>query len=161
MTHSERQVDRMNKLRVGSVLLSGLLIAGMSGLVMAGGGHGGYVGYGGHSNVGVRVVVDPFLFMPGYYPSPYYYPGSYYPRSYFSPYYFPPYYYPPAAVTVPTEPPVYIERRETVEPAPQNTASWYYCADPQGYYPYVEQCPGGWQAVAPRPPASPEQERLP
>ena len=31
------------------------------------------------------------------------------------------------------------------------TASWYYCDNPQGYYPYVQQCPGGWRAVAPTP----------
>src|SRR2546428_12259210 len=29
---------------------------------------------------------------------------------------------------------------------------WYYCANPQGYYPYVQQCPGGWRPVAPTPP---------
>lgn len=141
----------MNTLRMGSVLLLGLLMAGMSGLAMSGSRHGGYVRYGGHSNVGVRIVVDPFLF--GYYPRPYYYP------SYYSPYYYPPYYYPPAVVTVPTEPPVYVERGETAGPAPRASDSWYYCADPQGYYPYVEQCPGGWQAVPPRPPAAPGEGR--
>ena len=25
--------------------------------------------------------------------------------------------------------------------------TWYYCADPAGYYPYVTQCNIGWQAV--------------
>lgn len=25
--------------------------------------------------------------------------------------------------------------------------TWYYCADPAGYYPYVSQCNTGWQAV--------------
>jgi hypothetical protein len=24
--------------------------------------------------------------------------------------------------------------------------TWYYCADPAGYYPYVTQCNTGWQA---------------
>ncbi len=37
------------------------------------------------------------------------------------------------------------------------TPYWYYCANPQGYYPYVPQCFGPWQpvppqAVAPQPP---------
>jgi hypothetical protein len=155
----------MNTLRVGSVLLLGLFLAGMSGLTLAAdrrgghGGQGGYVRNGGHSSVGVGVVVNPFWFTPGYYPSPYYYPRSYYSPYYYPPYYYSPYYYPPSVLTVPTEPPVYIEREETAEPAPQTSASWYYCADPQGYYPYVEQCPGGWQAVPPRPPAAPEQGR--
>lgn len=29
---------------------------------------------------------------------------------------------------------------------------WYYCDDPQGYYPYVGDCPNGWQQVTPQPP---------
>jgi len=154
----------MDKHRVWWVLWLGLLITGMSGLAIAGGGHGRYGGYRGHGNVGVSVVVDPFLFAPGYYSSPYYYPRAYYspyyyPRSYYSPYYYPPYYYPPAVVTVPTEPPVYIERGALAESAPQTSASWYYCADPQGYYPYVEQCRGDWQAVAPRPSDAPDEGR--
>ena len=136
----------MDKHRVRTVLLLGMFITGLSGLATAGGGHRGH---GWHSNVGVGIMVDPFLFMPGYYPRSYYYP----------PYYYSPYYYPPAVVSVPTEPPVYIERDEATEPAPQASASWYYCADPQGYYPYVNQCPGGWQAVSPRPSTVPEEGR--
>ncbi|HEX3882032.1 MAG TPA: hypothetical protein VHW66_05190 [Stellaceae bacterium] len=27
---------------------------------------------------------------------------------------------------------------------------WYYCANPQGYYPYVPQCYGPWQPVPPQ-----------
>jgi hypothetical protein len=30
---------------------------------------------------------------------------------------------------------------------------WAYCQDPEGYYPYVQECPGGWVPVAPTPPA--------
>lgn len=29
---------------------------------------------------------------------------------------------------------------------------WYYCTQPAGYYPYVQQCPAGWIQVSPRPP---------
>ena len=32
------------------------------------------------------------------------------------------------------------------------TQVWYYCPNPQGYYPYVAQCYSGWQAV----PATPQ-----
>lgn len=28
---------------------------------------------------------------------------------------------------------------------------WYFCRDPQGYYPYVPQCRGPWQPVPPSP----------
>lgn len=75
------------------------------------------------------------------------YPGPYYP---YYPYYYP--YYPPRIVTVPVEPPVYIERE-----VPQSTQQlpagyWYYCSDPKGYYPYVKECPSGWRRVDPVPP---------
>jgi hypothetical protein len=91
------------------------------------------------THLGVGVVVNPFWYDPWYYPRSYYY----------SPYYYP-YYYPPAVVTVPATPPVYIER-EADSAAPEASAYWYYCTDPEGYYPYVRACPGGWQAVAPQP----------
>ena len=28
---------------------------------------------------------------------------------------------------------------------------WYYCEDPPGYYPYVQECNGPWEAVPPTP----------
>lgn len=62
------------------------------------------------------------------------------------------YSYPPLIAT-PATPPVYIERSDV--PQAQSQASnywWYYCRDPQGYYPYVKQCPTGWQQVPARPP---------
>ena len=31
---------------------------------------------------------------------------------------------------------------------PSYPQTWYYCADPAGYYPYVTQCYTGWQAVS-------------
>jgi hypothetical protein len=31
----------------------------------------------------------------------------------------------------------------------RQTNYWYYCPDPEGYYPDVEECPDGWQRVAP------------
>jgi hypothetical protein len=35
--------------------------------------------------------------------------------------------------------------------APSATPTWYYCTNPQGYYPYVQQCPTPWQAVPAQP----------
>jgi len=35
------------------------------------------------------------------------------------------------------------------EPEQQQPYYWYYCQDPQGYYPYVKSCPGGWKQVKP------------
>ena len=56
--------------------------------------------------------------------------------------FWPPYVYPPAVVQSP--PPV------VIQPSPPQ-ASWYHCDNPRGYYPYVQQCPGGWRPVAPTP----------
>lgn len=70
---------------------------------------------------------------------PFWWPGS----GYYDPYY---YGYPPV-VTVPAQPPVYIEQAQPDALAP---GYWYYCDRPDGYYPYVRQCPGGWQRVAPQ-----------
>lgn len=116
------------------VAIIGAVLLGISGAAIAqhgGYGHGGY-GHGGHwhSQVGV------FLGVPLY--SPWYYPPAYYA---------PPYYYPPAVVS---SPPVYVEQQAPAAPAPQ-TNYWYYCADSRAYYPYVKECPGGWQRVAPQP----------
>jgi hypothetical protein len=61
-----------------------------------------------------------------------------------------PYLYPPVVVS---PPPVYVQPSPQVyvqPPAPQ--PYWYYCDNPSGYYPYVQQCPGGWRQVAPAPP---------
>ena len=84
-----------------------------------------------------RVSVGFSFGFPGYYyPSPYYYP-AYYPAPYY-----------PAPVVV-QSPPVYTERQEV---APEAQGYWYYCAATRGYYPYVKECPAGWQKVPPAPP---------
>ncbi|MCQ8182509.1 hypothetical protein NP603_15410 [Methylomonas sp. SURF-1] len=81
-----------------------------------------------------------------------------FPRPYFPPYpYYPAYpyypYYPREIITVPAQPPVYIERERPATPsAPLPEGYWYYCDNPAGYYPYVNQCPGGWRQVTPTPP---------
>jgi len=38
-----------------------------------------------------------------------------------------------------------------IEPQPKESAFWYYCVDTKAYYPYAQQCPGGWLKVAPTP----------
>ena len=60
---------------------------------------------------------------------------AYYPPP--LPYYYdyaPGYYAPPAAI-------------------PQQQGYWYFCPSANAYYPYVQQCPEGWQAVVPVPPS--------
>jgi len=40
----------------------------------------------------------------------------------------------------------------SVQTAPQSeqASSWYYCNDAKAYYPYVRECPSGWQRVVPQ-----------
>ena len=61
--------------------------------------------------------------------------------------YYPYYPYYSAPVVIEQQPPVYIQ------PAPQREEQsyWYYCPNPQGYYPYVKRCPKGWVKVLPIP----------
>jgi hypothetical protein len=69
----------------------------------------------------------------------------------FYPWYYPPYYYyPPAVVAVPVAPTTYIEQGSP-QAAPAQQSYWYYCAESKTYYPYVKECPAGWQRVAPQP----------
>jgi hypothetical protein len=80
--------------------------------------------------------------------------GRAYFGAYFGPYWGPgfysPYYYPPQVIVVPAEPPpVYIEQGEAASATQQY---WYYCGSSKGYYPYVKECPDGWQRVLPQPP---------
>lgn len=86
----------------------------------------------------------------------FYYGGPFYGGSFYGAYGFGyPYpYYPPAVVTVPVPvtPPTYIQQAAPSPSVQQNqTAYWYYCHEPEGYYPYVKQCSGEWKLVEPRP----------
>ena len=86
----------------------------------------------GHAHVGVYFGGPVFW--------PWYYPGPYYGPSY-------------NTTTIITQPaPVYIEQAPGPAPAPvPSSNAWYYCNNPDGYYPYVKECPTGWQRVAPQP----------
>jgi hypothetical protein len=35
-------------------------------------------------------------------------------------------------------------------PTRQPTSYWYYCTEPAGYFPYVQQCTRPWVAVLPQ-----------
>jgi hypothetical protein len=49
-------------------------------------------------------------------------------------------------------PTVVVQAAPQPQPLPPQAQSWYYCPNPQGYYPYVPQCNVPWQAV----PATPQ-----
>lgn len=98
-------------------------------------GHGGRTG---HSSIGFGLYFGAPYTYP-YYPLPYY-PYSYYP--------------PPVVINpVPQQPPVYIEQSPAVsEKNSSERYYWYYCEKSESYYPYVKECPDGWQKLAPTPP---------
>ncbi len=97
---------------------------------------------------GPRVSFGFNFGFPGYYGSPYgYYPSPYY-------YYPAPVYY-SSPVVVQQAPTVYVERPDIAPAQPQSQPAqnyWYFCNDSRTYYPYVKDCPGGWQRVSPTPP---------
>ena len=103
-----------------------------------------------------------------------YWGPRYYPRAYYDDYY---YDGPPAVIVQRRDPPVYIERSDiegtpaapTSEAAPTTQAApttpnpqqpqhqwWYWCQSSEKYFPYVKECPGGFQRVPaqPSPPAN-------
>lgn len=107
-----------------------------------GGGHFGGGHFGGHHGgwgFSRGFYGLGFGFGPGYY-------GGYYP---FYGGYGGYYGYPPV-VTVPAIPPVYIQQSPSVAQQYQS-GYWYYCSNPEGYYPYIKECLTSWQQVEPRP----------
>jgi hypothetical protein len=140
--------------RVARSLAVALLIGGATlapgAPANAGGWHGGWHGgwnggccWGGSS-------FSLFLGFPAYYPYPayaYYPPYPAYSYGYGYGYSYPPPYYPPAPpVTV-------VQQTPPLGPAP--VQNWYYCDDPRGYYPYVQNCDTPWRPV----PAQPQQQK--
>ena len=103
---------------------------GHAGSFHGGGFHGGGARhFGGGSHFHSRIFIGGAFVAP-LVAAPYY----------AAPYYYDPYYYAPPPVQY-IEPPA--------PPAPQ-ASYWYYCPGAGAYYPYVQQCPGGWQQVLPR-----------
>ena len=131
-----------------SILIALLLFSGLFGATMAQARPGHF--YGPHFGV----FIDPW---------PALYAGSYYPYGYY-PYGSYPYAYAPVVVQQPAQQ-VYVEQgqqgqvsqvpqaqgQQQAVPAP--SSDWFYCRNPQGYYPYVRNCAEGWQRVPAQPPA--------
>lgn len=71
-------------------------------------------------------------------------------------FYPPPIYYPPSPpIIIERAPPVYIEQPPPVTVQRQSSNYWYYCDASNSYYPYVKECPSGWQRVSPSPAGEP------
>jgi len=107
-----------------------------------------------HVRFGVNIGIP--LFGPGYLP-PYAYPAPAY--AYPAPAYAypaPAYSYPAPAYSYPAPAmaaavPYAQQGYAQAAPAPQQ--DWYFCAGSNAYYPYVRECPSGWQRVPAQPPS--------
>lgn len=88
---------------------------------------------------------------------PYGYPyGWEYPYSYPYPYYNPP------VIVVPPEQPAQPQPYMQQQPQQPTQQYWYFCRNPEGYYPYIRECPGGFLQVVPQtvpPPSAPGAQR--
>jgi hypothetical protein len=106
-------------------------------------------GQAGHGRVYVGANIH--LGYPGW--------GGYYGGwHHYRPWWGPRYYWPGPVVMGPwypygyyATPPVVIQQPAPtyVQPEEQQADYWYYCQNPQGYYPYIKSCPGGWMKVVP------------
>lgn len=142
------------------MLIPATLMMAASLHAVAGGGHGHR--HGGHSHARVGVYIGaPLLFAPWWVESRPYYPSYYYapppvvvrervvvrePLVYYDEYGNPVSAQPRVAQAPAQAPP-------SVQPQPGAPApTWYFCADSQKYYPYVQSCASPWQRVVPQSP---------
>ena len=125
-----------------ALVLIGVLASGSAMAQHRGHGHGHGHNHGGNVRFGISLGIP--LFGPAYYPAPYYaYPAPVYA-------YPAPVYAYPGAVIGSSSAPVYIERgaaQAAPPPQAQTSNDWFYCAASGNYYPYVAECPAGWQRV--------------
>jgi hypothetical protein len=83
-----------------------------------------------------------------------------YPGGYYGPY--AGYYGPPAVVYAPPPIVTYAAPPQPMVLAAQpEPAVWYYCEASRKYYPYVQECPAGWQRQAATPPSSNALQKRP
>jgi hypothetical protein len=115
--------------------------------------YGGYAhghGYGYYGRYGYGWWGNPYWWGYSYwrgYPYWWDYPYS----SYYDPYYYEGYGAPPVLPQGVTPP---------AESGQQQPSYWHFCQDPEGYYPYVKDCPGGWMTVVPPKPNTPPPSKL-
>jgi hypothetical protein len=117
-----------------------------------GGSHGGHYYHGGGSHSGHHYHSGSswhgaIWIGPGWGGWDPWWGPPYYPHYY--PYYRNYPYYPETPAVIQQQPPVYVQ--------PKEQYYWYFCQNPEGYYPYIKNCPGGWlKVVPPTPPGEKE-----
>lgn len=86
--------------------------------------------------------------------------GPYFGPWGYSPYFYDPFFYSrrwddrPIVIEQPA-PQVYVEQPQAYSQAAPTNNYWYFCEAAQAYWPYVKECPSGWQKVVPQPPPPP------
>lgn len=123
---------------VGWIVVAFMLVS--ADIAWARGGHGHWHR---HFIFGLRLGGPSILYGPEFFFGPGFYGG------YASPFWNTPYYRVPPSVVAPITPPVYIQQEQSRMVQPQ-TRYWYYCLNPEGYYPDVQDCSNGWIPVAPQ-----------
>jgi hypothetical protein len=125
----------MKSLKTVMIALTGAVVLAVASAPASAHGHYGR-GYG----PSVRFYIGPPLWGPYYWGPP---PIAVAP----------PYGYYPPVVVAPAAPPVYVERDPESAPSAEPPAQWWYwCTNPQGYYPNVKECSVPWQRVTPQAP---------
>ncbi|MFZ6753376.1 hypothetical protein ACO0KY_08375 [Undibacterium sp. Dicai25W] len=121
----------------------------------------GPYGYWRGPRVGFGVYINPFPIVVGtpYY-APTYYGPTYYGHSY---YYGSPYYSYPREVVIQSPTVIYSPPSYSTAPATTSTYNlyeaqpsapalngneWLYCDQPDGFYPAIKDCPGGWRKIS-------------
>ena len=128
----------MKKIALAFVAIIALLGASGTALAQMHGGRDGAWHGGGHGGSHVRVAIGfPLFWGPGYWP-------GYYP--YYDPY---SYYYPADPIYVQPDPPMYIQQDQPAYPQIPSQQFSYYCPDPAGYYPTIQNCTQAWLRVIP------------
>jgi hypothetical protein len=106
----------------------------------AGQGHDGRYGrHGHHGNARISISANFWHGRPSYCRPPFWRPRCVYG---------PPVYYCPPPIII-HRPSVYIQTQEVYVQRGSDDGYWYYCDNPQGFYPYIKSCPGGWMKVVP------------
>jgi len=100
--------------------------------------YGGWRGYGFYPGVGVYFGA-PFLWGGWPYANYAGYPYAGYPAAYY-----------PYVNAATTDVGVYTQAAPAAPAASAANQYWYYCTDPAGYYPYIQNCSKAWMQVVPQ-----------
>ena len=135
---------------LASVLIATLAAMPATSFARPGHGHHGHGHHHKHRHGGVRLGVHIGVPLAVGAAAFHYGHRHHFGLSYYAP--APVYYYPPPAPIIVNPAPVtYIERPAQTAANTNPSGYWYYCEGAKSYYPYVKECPAGWQLVPPTP----------